>query len=141
MQTVDAAAAIGVPYAHLHRLATDVRDPALPGTPGSGRPRLWDVAVVVRLAVARHIASQVPAHSVGGFTDLAVACLDPGLDEPPRKGWAIVTPPANVEWADSYPQVRRLAERHGAVLLVPYDLDTLVGGHINLDIPRTPRRR
>lgn len=141
MQTADAAAAIGVPYMRLHRLATEVDDPMLPGSPGSGHYRLWDVAAVIRLAVARHLAGQLSAQPGGSFTDLAVACLDPGLPEPPRKGWAVVTPPAAVDWATDFPAVRAMAERFGAVLLVPFDLDDLVGTHINLDLDYPPPQR
>jgi hypothetical protein len=144
LATVDAAAAIGVSFRQLDYLSrTEGDHPLIPPSAGSGVHRRWDVAVVVRLALAHHIAQSVPGIGPGQslFPAVAMGCLDPTLGAPPRWGYACVSPDCVVQWADSRAAILRAMTATGAVLVVPYDLDDLVGTHVNLDLDYGPRHR
>lgn len=145
LATVDAAAAIGVSFRQLDHLSRTEggAHPLIPASAGSGIRRRWDVAVVVRLALAHHIAQAVPGIGPGQslFPAVAMGCLDPTLGAPPRWGYACVSPDCKVQWADSRAAILRAMTAAGAVLVVPYDLDVLLEGHVDLDLDYGPRQR
>lgn len=132
VQSTKAAEVIGISYRRLDYLT---RVGAIPGmTTGSGNYRTWDERIVIRLALANHLVSHMPAPSANApFPDIAAAALDPRLPDPPRCGYGCVTHPFTVTWAATWADVRRLAISHGAVTVVSYNLDEIVGDAVDLD--------
>jgi len=138
MRSVDVCKAVGISFRRLDYLA---RTKQLDGmATGSGCPRVWDDRLVVRLALANRLASVGPqAPSQSAFQEVATAALDPEVPDPPRSGYALVTQqPSTVTWAPGWPEVQAAIASHGAVLLVAYDLDELVGQWVDLDALYAP---
>ena len=130
MRSRDAAAIIGCSYRQLdHLTRTGVIDGM---SLGSGHRRQWDPGVVLRLALAFHLASAVPGSSV--FPEVAAAVVRRRLPDPPRQGFVLLEPESlEVVWvAELIDAFEPLAE-WGAVLVVAYDLDEIVGGRADID--------
>jgi hypothetical protein len=108
---------------------------------GSGSRRHWPLYVVVRLAIARFMTDVVPSVNdvLTPFPAMAQAALDESLDNPPRRGYAVlVSDPPKMMWAGTWADLRQVVEEEGAALIVRYDLDDLVGADIDLsELPIT----
>lgn len=136
VRTCDVAELLGVSYRRVDYLT---RTGAVDGMNlGSGSRREWDTATVIRLVLANHVVAAVPVPGdATPFPDVARAALA-NHHEPPRRGYAIMaSDPLAISWVATWADVRPLVEHSGAVVLVAYDLDALVGDV--LDLTAVPR--
>ncbi len=133
MLSKQAVKAIGCTYRQLDHLT---RVGAVRGqATGSGNRRQWTVDQVVRLALANHIRCAVPvanefASPFPTVARAALACRRP----PPRNGYAVLlADPMTLMWAGNWADLRRAIDLGGAAVVVVYDLDALLGEHIDVD--------
>lgn len=141
MRSHEAADTIGISYRRLDYLTRcgvlDDRADAAGRSmnSGSGTRRTWDPGVVIRLALAWHIAEALPTAGDRGhslFPGLAAAAI--AADPPPRRGYGLVAPdPVTLLWAASWADVRTTLQDVGAAMVVTYDLDDIIGDRIDLD--------
>lgn len=133
MLSKQAVQAIGCTYRQLDNLT---RVGAVPAQAvGSGNRRQWTVDQVVRLALANHIRMAMPV--VNEYTSpfpaiarIALTCRRP----PPRSGYAVLlVDPLELTWAGNWADLRRAIDHGGAAVVVSYDLDALVGEHLDVD--------
>lgn len=147
MRSRDVAALVGISYRQLDYLAR-TRSVDMPD-PGSGHYRDWPPAMVVRLALACHLAASAPG-TQSQLPEIVRLAMAMGED-PPRRGYALLCRcPSILVWAANWADVRRSLEEAGAALVVRYDLDDLLGaqadqllnaGPAQPAAHRRPRRR
>lgn len=133
MLSKHAVTAIGCTYRQLDNL-TRVGAVKGQGT-GSGVKRQWSTDQVIRLALAYHLSCAMPGANgyASAFPMLARAALR-CRRTPPRTGYAVaMVDPVGLLWASNWADLRRAIDREGAAVVVRYDLDDLVGAHIDLD--------
>lgn len=124
MRSRDVAALVGISYRQLDYLVR-TRSVDMPD-PGSGNYRDWPPAMVVRLALACHLAASAPG-TQSQLPEIVRLAMAMGED-PPHRGYALLCRrPAMLMWAASWADVRRSLEEAGAALVVRYDLDDLLG--------------
>jgi hypothetical protein len=133
MLSKQAVKVIGCTYRQLDNLT---RTGAIAGQAiGSGNRRQWDVDQVIRLTLANHIRCAMPttndcASPFPVIAKAALGCRRP----PPRTGYAVLlVDPLELLWASNWADLRRAIDLGGAAVVVAYDLDALVGQHVDLD--------
>jgi hypothetical protein len=133
MRSTEAVTAIGCTFRQLDHLT---RLGIIKGlSTGSGNPRSWPQPIVARLALAYHITQAVPRANLDAspFPEVARAVLDPAVSPPPRRGYAVLAAePTAISWSASWADLRRAIDNAGAAVVVPFDLDDLVGRYIDV---------
>jgi hypothetical protein len=134
MRTTEAVGAIGCTFRQLDHLT---RLGIIQGfTPGSGNSRSWPEPLVVRLALAYHIAQAVPRANrhLTPFPEIVRTVLDRAVPPPPRRGYGVMSvDPMTMTWSATWADLRREIDEAGAAVVVSFDLDDLVGEYVDLD--------